>query len=80
MHSFGRHLERMEKQFTDRVDTLATQQRTLEQALHTAFSQMAPMPSASSSQSKPEAGTGVGGGVQKVLGRLSTALEDPDSR
>ena len=38
MTTHGRHLERLEKQFSERIDALSSSQRTLEQALHHAFS------------------------------------------
>ena len=36
MTTHGRHLERLEKQFSERIDALSSSQRTLEQALHPA--------------------------------------------
>ena len=80
MRQYGQQLERIQKHFNDRVDGLATQQRTLEQALHTAFSSVMP------------AGGGGGGGTarqgangapvtaanrDRLLGRLSVVHDAP---
>ena len=65
MHSYGRHLERIEKSFNERVDGLVKQQRTLEQALQTAFEHL--MPAAPSEGGG--GGRGNGGGTVPEAGR-----------
>jgi len=68
MASFGSKLERIEKVFNDRVEGLANSQRTLEQALHTAFT---------ASQANVPASGMTQEGHRNVMQRLSGAFSTP---
>ena len=90
MQALGRQLERLERALGARVDGLASQQQTLEQALHTAFSAVEPRGGGSGgggsggsggggSGGSGSGGGGGGGGLtaqgrERVLGRLSLSL------
>lgn len=81
MHQYSQHLERMQKQFNEKVDGLANQQRTLEQALHTAFSAIMPSDNENGNGGSTSARTGRsfgggGGGNAQVRTSISAGGRD----